>query len=95
MAIMSEVLPAIGAARRATELNCSNEAATICLAMSPWDCHLTATATATPTQNVIRRPRSQKSAWHSSLFLHGNATSFAGESGMTAETYKHCECSTR
>jgi hypothetical protein len=78
IAIMSEALSAIDAARGAIELNCSYEVATICLAMSPSDSHATATATATPTQNVIGRPRSQESAWHSSLFpVRSNATSFA------------------
>jgi hypothetical protein len=57
MAIMSEVLSAIDAARGAIELNRSYEVATISLAMSPWDCHATATAAPTPTQNVIRRPK--------------------------------------
>lgn len=96
IAIMSKVLSAIGATRGAIALNCSYEVATISLAMSPSDCHATATAIATPTQNVIGGPRRQESAWHSSLFpVHGNATSFVGESAMTPETYKRCKCSAR
>jgi hypothetical protein len=96
MGTVSEVLSAIGTARGAIELNCSYEFVMTCLAMSPQDSLATATTTPTQAQNVIRRPRSQESAWYSSLFpAHGNASSFAGESAMAVVTYKHCECSAR